>query len=741
MLRRLLNSILIILLFVLFDISNIYAVISRNDIKCSNREMIVLIETGNTENILRTLNSNIDYNLKKEVEPLGVGAISTMYLAAMYQEEAPILISKRLVTNILEHSKLFQDFLNLRPEQIKQKYLNYPKFYSIDFIRDFKDSCLYVNKIYNQINSEVKLRINNYLANKDQSKEIFIQRIIRDKKINKLQVPYLLDKFSSSNTKFYIWLEIIVNIICNNVPYNNWLIKKVDSDIYLLIPKKYLDKLQISYKDIRYLNSKALTDTELKLGLKVNHLIDANFTDRDLLEVTRAKNRDFISSLDKIFVSKSNDKYKNTWSIYCGGHGTYDSAEKMFLPQLKILKKYYKEESRKNPNQEYFRNLSMIQTKINDIKPYVKAYMFNNLKYLNGTIISLAKTEFQKLLKFFNYNIDTAFLYYTSCYSGGANLLDPYTENSKPLVLDYDIALGTLAENISLQHVPFLTIPDFFNINGALSKNLSVFSVNKRTLRVKTALNFKKYFKSLRTGKHKDLQGLQSTILNVNPYFYSYNGQTKIDFISNIPSVRFRNSSYFQTLDNQEICMINGMNSMNQINLNKDVILLGADYIQGTLNIIKSPSCIVSIIPGNLSHVIERITAPNLSLKNIIKPFLFLKDLKAPKVFWIKQLICSNSFDMQILNLPYKKDLILYDVIIMRNVLNSENLKFIDFYLYPRQSEYDYIYFNDERSNSYKIICSKNDEIDNQVIQNSTFKNYKKEILELETSIKKYIKI
>ncbi len=739
MLKRLLNSILIILLFVSFDISNIYAVISRNNIKCSNREIIVLIETGNTENILRTLNSNIDYNLKKEVEPLGVGAISTMYLAAMYQEEAPILISKKLITNILEHSKLFQDFLNLSPEQIKQKYLNYPKYYSIDFIRDFKDSCLYVNKIYNQINSEIKLRINSFLSNKDQSKERFVQRIIRDKKINQLPIPYLFGKFSSSNTRFYIWLDIIINIICNNVPYNNWLIKKVDSEIYLLVPKKYLDKLQISYKDIRYLNSKTLTDTELKLGLKVNHLIDANFTDRDLLEGTRARNQDFISSLDKIFVSKSNNKYKNTWSIYCGGHGTYDSAEKMFLPQLKILKKYYKEESRKNPNQEYFRNLSMIQTKINDIKPYIKAYMFNNLKHLNGTIISLAKTQFQKLLKFFNDNIDTAFLYYTSCYSGGINLLEPYTENSKPLILDYDIALGTLAENISLQHVAFLTIPDFFNINGTLSRNLSDFSVNKRSLRVKTALNFKKYFKSLRIGNHKDLKGLQSIILNVNPYFYSYNGQTKIDYISNIPSVRFRNSSYFQTLDNQEICMINGINSMNQINLNKDVVLLGADYIQGTLNIIKSPSCIVSILPGNLSHVIERVTAPNLSLKNIIKPFLFLKDLKAPKIFWIKELVCSNSFDMQFLNLPYKKDLILYDVIIMRNVLNSEKLNSNHFD--KDQSQYDYIYFNDKRSNSYKIICSKNDEIDNKVIQNSTFKNYKKEILELEPTIKKYIKI
>lgn len=104
---------------------------------------------------------------------------------------------------------------------------------------------------------------------------------------------------------------------------NDWVVKKINETLYLLIPKKYLSTLNIDAKEVeKYTEEEALTVTEQELGFKVNHME----TVRDFKSIIPQRETVFISMLEAIFVS--NDEYDATgnlkkpqWFIYIDGHG------------------------------------------------------------------------------------------------------------------------------------------------------------------------------------------------------------------------------------------------------------------------------------------------------------------------------------------------------------------------------------------------------------------------------------
>ena len=124
---------------------------------------------------------------------------------------------------------------------------------------------------------------------------------------------------------------------------DRWVIKKVNNSLSLLIPIGYLESLNIDKEKVKKSDSSAheISDTELKLGLRVNHMetleyqsmsrpIYTRFSDYMLRNVAFAHYfisdyvNYFVDSLDTIFCKKTDYKNKKDipeWFIFMNGHG------------------------------------------------------------------------------------------------------------------------------------------------------------------------------------------------------------------------------------------------------------------------------------------------------------------------------------------------------------------------------------------------------------------------------------
>ncbi|CDK30734.1 hypothetical protein [Candidatus Babela massiliensis] len=740
------------------------------DIKIPNREMVILLENMNMESIDKTLNTKSDYSSRTEIQPSGIGAMTGSYLIALHQQAAPMIVSRDLIANALEHKKLFYDFLNLDINQLCKKYLNTKKFESKTFLKQFKDCCIYSYNGYCQMNNIIRNSIEKNLQN------VLLDNYVKDKRFNYKYAPTLLknicgDGHFISGPSGVIYFEMMINIICYTVGYNDWIIKKITDDLYLLIPKKYLNSLDISLEDIKYnKNVSRFTTTELKLGLKVNHMQDIDFNEATLFSKSINKKENFIDSLKKVFIDKKDlKKHKIIWSVYCGGHGLYVSPENIFLPQLSILEKYYNDQLNdkrfenlkkaleidynqiyQHPESQLFDNccqsLGIIKEekrKINDIKEtYKNNGIINDIDTSKGVIVSLSKEDFKNLLMFLNNNIDTAFLYYTSCYAGGLHLVEPYTENNKPLIFNYDIVSGTLAENMSMQEMPLIFIPPYFNINNRTNLGVENVSIKHQGLKLKTSLKLNKFFNNLRNGLHKDLKNFREIVFNLHPYTCELNGHLNLEFIANIPSVRYKNTGCFKLISNEEnniFIFDENLDQKKTIKLDKEVALLYRDYISQKIVIDKLPVCITSMVSDFAGHVFESIVAPKFTLEQIIEPFLHFSEIVCPKIFWIKDLRCAQSKETRYLGSPNSQEIILKDLIIVRNVLNLDKLKDAD--NPDRVPVSAYIYFNLSDGSSYKIMWPRfRSKTNNFKIYNCDSTTYKKEYLALKPDLLKSLK-
>ncbi len=210
------------------------------------------------------------------------------------------------------------------------------------------------------------------------------------------------------------WVKIL------NFDEKFWCIKKINHDLCLLLPKTFLDVRNVSLESIQHINTDSARETELKLGLLVNHMITVtdlqqelnNFgsiisqqtesiNDTDTPKATHGT--DIGKLLDNLFCT--HQSYQNTkiqapiWSVYLTGHGT------------------------------------------------------------NGYIANLHVDQFKLFLDFLENSIDTKLFFYSSCYANGMNAdwvyVDQKTGEDKtysytiiaPGIPDHPIIMGLTSPN------------------------------------------------------------------------------------------------------------------------------------------------------------------------------------------------------------------------------------------------------------------------------------------------------
>ncbi|HEX4068465.1 MAG TPA: hypothetical protein VHX42_00035 [Candidatus Babeliales bacterium] len=156
----------------------------------------------------------------------------------------------------------------------------------------------------------------------------------------------------------------------------NWIIKKINDSLVLLIPKFFLEELSISNDQVEQYdkNLELSSEVELKLGLKVNHMetiaLEHINKPQEISIIKLLFNGllvdYFIDVMDSIFCTKSDYRIVESkspeWIIYIEGHGL-----------------------------------------------------------LNTQIVGLGLNDFQQFLSFLEHKIKTQLLMYVSCFAVGVN--------------------------------------------------------------------------------------------------------------------------------------------------------------------------------------------------------------------------------------------------------------------------------------------------------------------------------
>lgn len=659
-----------------------------------NREMIILLETTNAENINHTLQAPSEYSFQKIMHPTGLTAMTMTLLIALYQKAAPIIANKSLIKNIVDHQNLFSHFLHLDLNSLYNLYGHYNRFKGPRVLENFKTNCLYITKSLSEINKKLTQISPKDLKNQDAIiKEL--EKIAQNPPFNFQSLPTHMKELNKDIDKIQgLQMEMIIYILSNRINFNDWQIKQVNDDIFLFIPKDYIKNLKINTSKGQK-PSQAFTDLELELGLKVEHMrtIGRNFFEQPTYQFYQEI--PFVKSLEQIFITNSElKKYKltqnkNIWSMHMAGHGFSKCPQLEILPQLYELKKLFEKQlkaaqadikvkNNRNAHATYTKYLHKLNKLNNEIRRIESFIHSSNDKRDHGLIASLPINEFREILKFFNDEIEMAIFHYTSCFAGGSHLIAPYIEidkngKEKALTFKYPIICGCPAENTSLLEYPFMNLPPYQSSSNSTTNcsPLDIKNINFKNKRLKlhTTLKFKKFFAAAKKGIQNNKEKLLLACHCLHPF--TTNSYAINDFIANIPLVRMAHSDYFEPIQrDNSYTILNAQNSSRPITINKEATLIYSDYIQGKLTLNKSGEKqniphLISMIPGFALHTFENISSSTLNFNEVINSFLTFPELGSSKIFWIKKLECKNeNQSKEIFN----------DVIITRNVFNSDTL-------------------------------------------------------------------
>ena len=326
--------------------------------------------------ILADVSENIDDFFNQEsIQKAAYGPILDNLVVSLSQESNIIFCTATLWNSFIASRMLIDDFLKESEKELKEKYGSNNLFNSEQKIEHFKKLVQeFGSKSWNKITTA-------------QEREA---------------IPFLM--------------------ICYKTPFDEkeWRIMSAGKFWYVLIPKKYENRILQKSEQPSELSGKQVSENEVILGLKkLPALEDPLMPKKAIGELAKDKaaariqaGKEFVTLLPKIFVTKrdvSNPLTLPNWYFFMNGHGTA-ARPKENVPSV---------------------------------------------------IAGFNLDQFQQILLFFNNLIKTDFLFYDSCFSGGAHLLKPYERtwyyslsekdpgSTKADVYNYIIIASTVSTNLT----------------------------------------------------------------------------------------------------------------------------------------------------------------------------------------------------------------------------------------------------------------------------------------------------
>ncbi len=363
----------------------------------------------------------------------------------------------------------------------------------------------------------------------------------------------------------------------------NWIIKEIIPELYLLLPKKYLQKEGLDSAEVsNYMPQEGITQMEQKLGIIVNHMPTVDVNDIKKPVSTFGKAEYFVGALGKIFVavkeySASSRNLIPFWGIYITGHGN-----------------------------------------------------------INRSIVSLKLDDFKKFLSFLETKLFMRVLTYDSCYAAGVNAEYIYKDAERGITKTYPFPIITMA---LLDAVTFSIWP-----------KVSVEQGKPKLLRL---LNFDSFFEKMVQPSLQDYDDM------VAPIVYSPSQYLKKQkYLTNMPQIKLPGLPWFSVLDsvNKTVAIgsILAKARTNPLDISSffkkqgkegeplAILLYTHDIPFELITNTNGMPKIVSMIPGNAIHHIEKIISSKHSMQDIIKSFDLATGSTGPEKLFFIDTISSN---------------------------------------------------------------------------------------------------
>ncbi len=622
--------------------------------KTPTHNLIVLLDYGQSEELQR-IGSVPAHTEAGTLHPsTSLGAITSTALPALFQQAAPILISKSILKSIACRKKIFKDFIEQDLSYLKNTYRHQP-ITRAPSLGLFKQHCRYALSMYQNIKADLEKIFN---TGSEEEIRKAIDTLTSNKTYLEASAPRSLQIYSSHQSyNDRLHRELQVYLLCYLAPLEQYAIKDVSPEAALLVPHT---------NDATYIpNLTEITPAEKACGLKLQHLND--LTIEDLRKKTPIRFDTPLSALIKHIMVTKAEGSTAVWALYMAGHGLPAYPERQQVDFLEKLKLFYEKQIKAPSNQSY-RTQQTLKNRLNSILERLE-HTLRRLRGLPPThervICSTSCAEFQKTLSFFNTEIDVSLLYYTCCFAGGDHLDTPYRNKT----YTYDIIVGSVSDAESFQDPIMLLIPpyasfrkgDTIHVEGISSDS---FDTKRKCLTLRTTCHFDKYFAEAR--KPNRNTGTLAQLLH--PYVTIEHG-VRQRYHENIAHVRPAGSSQFTIIPAPAIHTVSQHDTTVLPESSEVVCVKHAKM--GNIIVNNPIASIISLLPGAACHMMSSVRAPKTTLSELADACLTLPSLSSSKVFYVKEIECKSSSII-----PFtSENSMITDVVVLRNVPTTEGLR------------------------------------------------------------------
>lgn len=450
------------------------------------------------------------------------------------------------------------------------------------------------------------------------------------------------------------------------VDSSQWTLKQANNDVYVLIPKKYeQERIKIFSKQKKIESS--LSSEQLALGLHTLAVLQNPFDPDKHPQESRA-----VGTLSKVL-------------------------EKIFITQETIAKRYYSNEKvshmQKEAAQELVGTLAVPWYFYLDGHGSYTAFGYS---YIAG----MPEETFKELLQFFNTKITTQLLFYTTCFSGGQHLREPYEqkvmypplakgapfrEATSASLFNYSIIATSLIYAPTYGVSPGLVVPFSLATKPSFNQYFDIFFP-------RIANYFAGYPK---VANNAQLRGLDEIVNLVHPFLRQKKGNLKVQ----IPVIRYPGSEWFSIVDDQArvahltktFVQAHEVENKPIRIKNKEIVLLAVQrpfsrrtqgnqpkHSQILVPVIIEKNkqgmlpIVLSTAPYDSYHYFEKIET-KAGLMEFLKSCMPLEEPKYARSFYIKKLICTNDLPplySQEIKVAANQTIELDNVIILDNAKN-----------------------------------------------------------------------
>lgn len=359
---------------------------------------------------------------------------------------------------------------------------------------------------------------------------------------------------------------------------HDWIIKKVSDSLFLFIPMAYLYDHHIHAHKAFEDHADQITNTELQLGLKINHM--QNATIETILAQQTHKEHNVHYFIEALYNNAT-----QTSDIFC------------LRP-------------------EYINKPIAIPVWI---------ILISGHGHGGARISNIEKDDFKKVLDFLERNIICSLFVYNSCFTGGANIEAIYKDlnNITQKTYSFPIIMHALTDAVVYMLYPILEIDN----NGRLS-----LTSRKRE-------SFANFLQAASQPDVSDYKNIMQYIYEFGPDTKPNEvAQIKLPGLawffpldtSHVVSI---GEILVQARDPQA-----PLNIEKFFKINPSALLLYAPNIPFELQLNTDLKSIVSMIPGDALHTLAKVSSTNKNINEILTMFMKIDMLRAEKIFFIKEM-------------------------------------------------------------------------------------------------------